>query len=329
MNISKNLQRLMQQHNISAERLAQDLAVSVETVNAWLAGTDEPETKHLMLLSKLFSITMDSLCSPVSEEKEERYVFQRNLQEGLAGIKAYSKYHLQPAIAGSIASVAMFIIVHLLPVDSLYYAIIGIVTLSMIFSVVHVLSNTRKLKASHEKKDPSNRCVYTFTESTLHVEVWNEHGPLRKEILKKDDILLLIEDSDRYTFTTGGSLYGISKALLPDDSVAHSFFAEQRQENRKHPRFLALISEILLIISLGSLAISSYVYYDCSLSLAALVPICMILLAIPLSCLIVLPLAKRKHTKITGQIIASAIVLAMQLLAAFDLFRELFFVMFL
>lgn len=329
MNISKNLQRLMQQHNISTERLAQDLAVSVETVNAWLAGTDEPETKHLMLLSKLFSITMDSLCSPVSEEKEERYVFRRNLQEGLSGIKAYSKYCLQPAIAGSIASVAMFIIVYLLPVDRLYYAIIGIVTLSMIISAVRVLSNTRKLKASYVKKDPTDRCVYTFTESTLHVEVWNEHGPLLKEMLKKDDISLLIEDSDRYTFAVGGTLYGISKALLPDDSVAHSFFAEQRQENRKHPHFLALLSEILQIISLGSVAISSYIYYDSGLSLAVLVPICMILLAIPLSCLIVLPLAKRKNTRITGQIIYSAIVLAMQLLHAFDLFREIFFVMFL
>ena len=60
-NLPKNLYELRRQHNLSQEEFAEKLGVSRQAVSKWERGEAYPDTENLIMISEMFSVTIDEL----------------------------------------------------------------------------------------------------------------------------------------------------------------------------------------------------------------------------------------------------------------------------
>ncbi len=61
MNFSENLKKLRNENNLSQENLAEILNVTRQAISKWESSNNYPELETLLLISKTFNITLDSL----------------------------------------------------------------------------------------------------------------------------------------------------------------------------------------------------------------------------------------------------------------------------
>ncbi len=61
VNFNKNLKSLRVSGDISQEKLAKELNVSVKTISHWETGYSEPSLSQLVHLAAFFDVTLDDL----------------------------------------------------------------------------------------------------------------------------------------------------------------------------------------------------------------------------------------------------------------------------
>lgn len=71
MRINQHIKFIREQHNLSQEALAEQLAVSRQAVSKWEQGTALPSIENLMYISDLYDVSLDDLIKgdPVLEQK--------------------------------------------------------------------------------------------------------------------------------------------------------------------------------------------------------------------------------------------------------------------
>jgi len=67
--LSKNLQRLMNQHNIDQKELAEAIGVSQPTVSNWIQQTKYPRIKKIQQLADYFNVPKSS----ITEDKDKTF----------------------------------------------------------------------------------------------------------------------------------------------------------------------------------------------------------------------------------------------------------------
>ena len=77
-NLSNNLYELRRRHNLSQEEFAEKLGVSRQAVSKWERGEAYPDTENLIMISEMFSVTIDELLNADNlkndtAEKEKEY----------------------------------------------------------------------------------------------------------------------------------------------------------------------------------------------------------------------------------------------------------------
>lgn len=92
MKLNEKLQMLRKEKGLSQEALAYELGVSRQAVSKWESGQVYPETEKLILLGKLFSVSMDYL---LNEEKEEK---EKTIAESVEECRIYSMEEIQTII---------------------------------------------------------------------------------------------------------------------------------------------------------------------------------------------------------------------------------------
>lgn len=95
MNISEKICVLRDKFNMSQEALAEKLDVSRQSVQKWESGASTPTIDKLVLLAKLFNVSMDYLCGEPSEE-----AFDSRL--GKEYVPDYNKMHNWESYAKSL-----------------------------------------------------------------------------------------------------------------------------------------------------------------------------------------------------------------------------------
>ena len=309
MNIAKNLQRLMEQSNISPERLAHDLSLPKETINAWLEGTQTPSMEQLNILKRCFSVTLDKLCAdvPTNEIPSERYVLPYEEEDSIQSINAYIKQVRRPSIVGLITIAPLFAISLCFEVSSSCRFVYGIFTFLFVYNLIRYTISRNRIIESVVNIPKDQWKVFTFTKDIFRYEKWNSAGIMEESAYKKEDLSALYEDHDGYSFVITTRLYRIRKNLLTADSLVHSFLAEKKAENLKHPPFLDSLKMVLLGLSLGTLLLSNYVIgyflYHSPVLLILCAALCILL---PVSSFIVSLLTRRKGEKIATCIIFHA-----------------------
>lgn len=61
MNIGNNIRQLRKANHLSQEELAQKCNVSRQTISRWESNEVLPDTNNLLILSKLFNVTLDEV----------------------------------------------------------------------------------------------------------------------------------------------------------------------------------------------------------------------------------------------------------------------------
>ncbi len=70
MNIGNNIKKLRKEKHLSQEELAQKCNVSRQTISRWESNEVLPDTNNLIILAKLFNVTLDEIVFGVTEQKK-------------------------------------------------------------------------------------------------------------------------------------------------------------------------------------------------------------------------------------------------------------------
>ena len=85
MKFNEKLIMLRKQHNLSQEQVAEKLGVARQTISKWELGETTPEMDKLIIISKLYDITLDELMKEDNEGKNVNDPNNMNSQK-LAGL---------------------------------------------------------------------------------------------------------------------------------------------------------------------------------------------------------------------------------------------------
>lgn len=69
MKFNEKLVMLRKQHNLSQEQVAEKLRVARQTISKWELGETTPEMDKLIMISKIYNITLDELMKEENEGK--------------------------------------------------------------------------------------------------------------------------------------------------------------------------------------------------------------------------------------------------------------------
>lgn len=72
MNLSKQIKKYREQHQLSQEMLSEKIFVSRQTISNWETGRSYPDVQNLLLLGEVFGVSLDELVKgDVAEMKQE------------------------------------------------------------------------------------------------------------------------------------------------------------------------------------------------------------------------------------------------------------------
>ena len=71
MNLGEKIKRLRKENNLSQEQLAEKLNVSRQAISKWEANKAYPDIENLILLRKIFDVTLDDLIIDENNIKSE------------------------------------------------------------------------------------------------------------------------------------------------------------------------------------------------------------------------------------------------------------------
>jgi len=77
MDISQRLMQLRKQHHLSQNELAQKLNLTRQSISKWENGRGYPDLDNLILLSKIYQLTVDELLKVESIESANEYVVEK------------------------------------------------------------------------------------------------------------------------------------------------------------------------------------------------------------------------------------------------------------
>lgn len=81
MNIGNNIRQLRKANHLSQEELAQKCNVSRQTISRWESNEVLPDTNNLIILSKLFNVTLDEVVfgKKKKETNKKRLIWEYGL----------------------------------------------------------------------------------------------------------------------------------------------------------------------------------------------------------------------------------------------------------
>lgn len=92
--IANRLVDLRKQHGYSQEELAQELGISRQAVSKWERAESSPDTDNLILLAKLYGISLDEMLNTTKETKQEEPKEEDPTVEATDNRKKKGKVHV-------------------------------------------------------------------------------------------------------------------------------------------------------------------------------------------------------------------------------------------
>lgn len=118
MSLGKNIQKIRKENKLSQEQLAQKCNVSRQTISRWESDEVLPDTNNLIILAKLFNVTLDSIV--FDEKNEEHNYVKKSKWKSLGIISLFINFIL---IIGLIITLNPFSISK--EIDGMYYTTIA------------------------------------------------------------------------------------------------------------------------------------------------------------------------------------------------------------
>ena len=86
MGFDNKLKELRKEKNISQEQLAKELNISRQAISKWESGKAYPDIDNLILLRKIFGVSLDELIMEEEEKVEENNSKQELIESSKKGI---------------------------------------------------------------------------------------------------------------------------------------------------------------------------------------------------------------------------------------------------
>ncbi|EOU1883518.1 helix-turn-helix transcriptional regulator [Clostridium perfringens] len=86
MGFNNKLKELRKEKNISQEQLAKELNISRQAISKWESGKAYPDIENLILLRKIFGVSLDELIMEEEEKIEENNSKQELIESSEKGI---------------------------------------------------------------------------------------------------------------------------------------------------------------------------------------------------------------------------------------------------
>ena len=86
MDLGKRLKAKRKEKNISQEQLAKELNISRQAISKWESGKAYPDIDNLILLRKIFGVSLDELIMEEEEKVEENNSKQELIESSEKGI---------------------------------------------------------------------------------------------------------------------------------------------------------------------------------------------------------------------------------------------------
>ena len=86
MGFNNKLKELRKEKNISQEQLAKELNISRQAISKWESGKAYPDIDNLILLRKIFGVSLDELIMEEEEKVEENNSKQELIESSEKGI---------------------------------------------------------------------------------------------------------------------------------------------------------------------------------------------------------------------------------------------------
>ena len=109
MRLSKKIQHLRKQSNLSQEQLAEELDVSRQAVSKWESEQSIPEMNNIIQLSEIFHVSTDFLLKETTEENSEEYSQSQTDDEKLRKNKPVMLLSTGVNIFGWLTAIALWL----------------------------------------------------------------------------------------------------------------------------------------------------------------------------------------------------------------------------
>lgn len=86
LGVNNKLKELRKEKNISQEQLAKELNISRQAISKWESGKAYPDIDNLILLRKIFGVSLDELIMEEEEKVEENNSKQELIESSEKGI---------------------------------------------------------------------------------------------------------------------------------------------------------------------------------------------------------------------------------------------------
>ena len=290
MTLGERIQKYRKKVGMSQEELANRLNVTRQSISLWETDQTVPSLDSLLIIAKIFDISLDELCVRESlstendktvantvktdvdsdtreaDEKKDSVAYCET-QYTKSLIKRANRLSIQKLLISFIAAIAASVIlgINILLTDGIQNILVFIPIFAIIVFVSILISiavRNKKILAKNAKENFSNLCRYWFYNDHIDIEVSSKDA-FSKLSVKYADIKKTKEDNDYYFIFINNLIYAIDKNNLNDNISTIARFikttdVDSTVTNKTHTSINMLLL-IMFVLSILSLFIALFV----------------------------------------------------------------------
>lgn len=261
MKYGQTIYNLRKENGLSQEKVADELQVTRQSISLWETDQASPSIDNLLLLSKLFGVSIDDIvnnnvCTPNSNVKNLRVVYSEN-KKTLSITKSYLQIIL--LMIYPVSYLLVFSIVDIInyfstSTENGYSLVlrIGLPILIICFLITGIILAIRKYKkilSEHREFE------YVFEKDKVFINI-NGKNKSESEIIEYRNIKKIYEGKSHLLFVSDNSIYYLPKT--DEYSNLYALFTEKQISISKYSRtpstisiskFLCIIMPLLSIVS--------------------------------------------------------------------------------
>ena len=261
MTLSENIQLNRKRLDISQEDLGKMMFVSRQTVSMWEKGKTVPTIDNLILLSEIFSISVDELLkgktSQRAKEPAEKYEFSFSKEE-LDEIRRQTLPYKKAVRCAVMLSLFLLSVLSEAP-----GAVSGFV-FGVLFScaVMNIKSFAAAKKAWKNTGEKITRAKYRYEiyGDCMEIEILRDGGMSKYHNIKFSEVEGVTQLKNHFLLYIAGSIFIIRKSGIKRDSSLYTLFYEHALKNAKQsvPPGWKTASAVLFVLSLCSVFLALF-----------------------------------------------------------------------
>ena len=261
MTLSENIQLNRKRLDISQEDLGKMMYVSRQTVSMWEKGKTVPTIDNLILLSEIFSISVDELLkgktSDPTKEPAEKYEFSFSKEE-LDEIRKQTVPYKKAVWCA--VMLLLFLLSVLSKAPGAASGFVFGVWLSCTVMYIKSFAAAKKAWENTGEKITCAKYRYEIYGDYMEIEILRDGGMSKYHNIKFSEVEGVAQLKNHFLLYIAGSIFIVRKSGIKQDSSLYTLFYERALKNAKQavPPKLKAVSAVLFVLSLCSVFLALF-----------------------------------------------------------------------